>query len=75
MNVGSHLTKGKLSTDAFMILFLVLLASHIAFVRAQPPPIPVTFSGSVTLNGVPVPDGLNIIALDRSQIVVVALHA
>ena len=39
-------------------------------VQAQaPPPLPLVFSGAVTLNGSPAPDGLNVTAVDSGVVV------
>ncbi len=57
---------------AFLLLVGVLapiaLVSSAAFAQA-PPGIPMVVSGTVTLNGSPAPDGLNVTAWDGSQLV------
>lgn len=43
-------------------------------VQAQnPPPLPLLYTGNVTLNGSPAPDGLNVTAVDNGQVVGSAL--
>lgn len=61
----------------FTTLILALLVVNSPFqmnspilVRAQsPPPLPMLYTGNVTLNGSPAPDGLNVTAVDSGVVV------
>ena len=69
MSLGTHRSRGTLA------LGIVVLAALVAFAlsggspvqaQGQPPPGPVTYSGTVTVGGQPAPDGLNIVARMQS---------
>ncbi len=53
----------------FVGLLLALLGANYPRANAQGPSPPMLLSGSVTLNGAPAPDGLNITAWDNGQVV------
>ncbi len=53
-----------------VMLSISLVLANYPLVSAQtPPPIPVLYSGNVTLNGSPAPDGMNVTALDSGVVV------
>lgn len=56
------------------LILALLVANSPILVQAQsPPPLPMLYTGNVTLNGSPAPDGLNVTALDNGVVVGSAL--
>jgi len=62
---------GKFRSRLLLLALFAVLVSLLTPGRgfAQTPPIPMVVSGSVTLNGSPAPDGLNLTAWDSSEFV------
>ena len=56
------------------LIIALLVANFPILVQAQsPPPLPMLYTGNITLNGSPAPDGLNVTALDSGVVVGSAL--